>query len=78
MDGDEEADQDENWGGVCCKCQGWRVGEDHRGGKKQDDEEIGGGMCPECGREEEVTCKIQRWEEERDKFFFCLGPKDEF
>ena len=32
---DEEAEQDENWGGVYCKSQGWRLGEDHNGGKKQ-------------------------------------------
>ena len=43
--GDEELDQDENWGGVYCKGQGWRVGEDHKGGKKQEDEKRVGDMC---------------------------------
>ena len=42
------------WGGVCCKVQGWRVGEDHKGGKKQEAEERGGEIFPECGWEEEV------------------------
>ena len=31
---DEEAEQDENWGGVCCEGKGWRVGEDHKVGKE--------------------------------------------
>ena len=35
--------------GVCCKGQGWIVGEDHKGGNKQEDEERGVGMCSECG-----------------------------
>ena len=35
-----------NRGGVFCKDQGMRVGEDNKGGKKQEDEERGGGMCP--------------------------------
>ena len=46
MDGIEEADQDKYWGGVCCKGKGWRFGEDYKGGKKQEDEESGGRMCP--------------------------------
>ena len=32
--------------GVCCKGKGWRVGGYHKGGKNQEDEERGGGMCP--------------------------------
>ena len=35
--------------GVCCKGQGWRVGEDYKEGKKQEDEERVGGMFPACG-----------------------------
>ena len=73
----EEADQDENRGGVCCKGQGWRVGEYHRGGKKQDYEERGGGTCPECGGEEEVPSPIQIWIEERDKLLFTCVFKFE-
>ena len=34
---------------VCCKGKGWRVEGDHKGGKKQDDDEICGGMCLVCG-----------------------------
>ena len=41
----EEAEQEENWGGVCCNGKCWRVGEDHTGGKNQEDEERVGGMC---------------------------------
>ena len=58
-------------GGVCCKVQGWRVGEYHKGGKKQEDEERGSGMCPECGGEEEVTCTVLRWAEEIYRFFLA-------
>ena len=50
-DEDEESDQAENQGGICCKVQGWIVVEDHKGGKNQEDEEIGSGMFPDCGRE---------------------------
>ena len=64
----EEADQDKNMGGVCCKGQGWRVGEYHKGGKNQEYEESGGGVFPGCDGEEEVTISIQRWADERDKF----------
>ena len=39
--------------------------------KKQEDEERGGGMCPECGGEEEVPRTIQIWSEERDKLLFA-------
>ena len=59
-----------DWCGVCCKGQCWRVGEDHKGGKKQGDEERGGGIFPERGWEEEVVRPIRRWEEEIDRFFF--------
>ena len=38
--------------GVCCKGKGWIVGEDHKGGKNQEDEERGGGVCSGCGGEE--------------------------
>ena len=50
---------------------------DQNGGKKQEDEERGGGMCTEWGEEEEFTCPIQRWAEERDKFFFTCVFKFE-
>ena len=73
----EEEDQDENRGGVCCKGQGWIFGEDHKGVKNQKDEERGGGMCTWCGREEERPSLIQRWTEERDKFFFTCVFKFE-
>ena len=42
----EEAEQDKNRGGVCCKLQGWTVGENHKGVKEQEYEERGGGTCP--------------------------------
>ena len=45
----EEAGQDENWGGVCCKDKGWIYGGEQKGGKKQDEEERDGGMCPGRG-----------------------------
>ena len=38
--------------------------------RNQEDEEIGGGICPELFGEEEVPIPIRRWVEERDKFFF--------
>ena len=48
-DEDEEIEQDENWGGVCCKGQGSTVGEDHKCGTEQENKERGGGMCLGCG-----------------------------
>ena len=45
----EEEEQDEYWGGVCCKGKGWIVGEDHKGRNNQEDEERGGGECPGFG-----------------------------
>ena len=33
----------------CVKGQGWRVVEDYKEWKKQEDEERGDGMCSECG-----------------------------
>ena len=60
-------------GWVCCKGQGWIVGEYHKGGKNKKDEEICGGISPECGGEEEVPCPILIWAEERYKLFFtCI------
>ena len=59
-------------GGVCCKGQGWRVGEDHKGGKKQEDEERGDGVCPECGGKKGFPCPIKIFSEERDKLFFAI------
>ena len=44
----KESEQEENWGEVCCKVKGWRVGEYHKGGKNQEYEKRGGGMCPGC------------------------------
>ena len=44
----EEADQDEDQGGVCCKDKGWRDGGEHTGGKKRIFEERDGGVCPGC------------------------------
>ena len=60
---DEEADQDKNWGGVTCKGQGWIVGEYHKGGKNQEDEERGVRMCREWVGEEEVPSPIKIWAE---------------
>ena len=45
-DGYEESKQYKNQGGVCCKVQGWRVGEDNKEWKKPEDEDRGGGICP--------------------------------
>ena len=45
----EEADQDEDRGGVCCKVKFRRNGGEHKLGKKQEDEERGVGVCPGCG-----------------------------
>ena len=45
---DEEGKQDENWDCVCCKGQGSIFGEYHKVGRKQEDEEIGGGVYPGC------------------------------
>ena len=36
-------------GGVYSKGKGWIVGVDHKGGKNQEDDERGGGVCPCCG-----------------------------
>ena len=62
IDEDEEAEQDKNRGGFYCKFQGWIVGEYHKGGKNQEDDERGGGIFTVCGGEEEVTCPIRKWE----------------
>ena len=62
LDEGEKTEQDENWGGVCCKGKGWRDGGEHKGGKNQEDEERGGGMCPCFGGEEEMLSSIQIWE----------------
>ena len=53
------------------------VGEDHKGGKKQEYEERGGGMSTECGVEEEVPRPIRRWAEERDELFLSCVLKFE-
>ena len=42
--GGEESEQDVNQGWVYCKGKGWIVGVDHKGEKKQEDKEIGGGV----------------------------------
>ena len=67
----EEADQYEPRGGVCCKCKGLRDGGEHKVGKNQEDEEIGGEMCPGCGGEEEILSSILIWADERDELFFA-------
>ena len=41
-----------NWGQVCCKGKCLRVGKDYKEGEKQEDEEICGGTCRNCGGEE--------------------------
>ena len=43
--------------------------------KKQEDAESCGGMCPGCGVEEAVPCKIRIWEEEKDELFFACVLK---
>ena len=54
----EEADQDKYWGGVCREGEGQIYGGENKGGKNQDKEERGGGMCPGYGKEEEVSVLI--------------------
>ena len=44
-------EQDEYRYGEPCEGEGQRDTEEHKGGKKQEDEEIGGDMCPGCDRE---------------------------
>ena len=48
----EEAEQDKNWGAICCKGQGCIVGEYNKEVNEQKYEERGDGMCPGCGWEE--------------------------
>ena len=57
----EEAEQDENWGGLCCKGKGWIVGGYHKGGNNQEDEERVGGVCTVCSGEEELPSPILIW-----------------
>ena len=47
-----------------CEVKGQIDGEDQKGRRKQEDEEICGGMCPGCHRGEEVTNSIWIWSEE--------------
>ena len=66
----EEADQGRNRVGIYCKWKCWRDEVEHKGRKKQDDEEICGGMCPGCGGEEEIPISIQIRAEEIYGFLF--------
>ena len=70
-DDGEEADQDGDRCGVCYKGKGRIDGGQQKGGKKLEDEERGGGMCPGCGEEEEIISSIQRRSEQRDEFLFA-------
>ena len=54
----EEVNQDENRAGVCCKGKGWKDGVKHKRRKNQEDKERGGGMCPDCGEEEDFINSI--------------------
>ena len=51
-------DEDHCW--VGCDIQSRRDAGEDRGRKKQNDEEGGGGVCPGCGRKEEVSNSIWR------------------
>ena len=59
----EETYQDEDWGEVCCKVKFHRYGGEHKGGKNQEDCEIGGGLFPFCSGEEEFIISIWICEE---------------
>ena len=47
----EEADQDKDCRGVFFKGKSMRDGGEYKGGKNQEDEERGGGMCKLCDGE---------------------------
>ena len=51
-------DQEKYQGGVCHEGKGRRGGGGDKGGKDQEDEEIGGGLRKFCGREEQIFSNI--------------------
>ena len=69
----EEAEQDENRGGVCCKGRGCRDGVKHNGEKNQEDEERGGVMCPCWGGDEYILSIIQICSKKEYEFFFACA-----
>ena len=69
----EESYQDEYRGGFCHEVKGQRYGVEYKGGKNQEVEERGGGMCPVCGREEEFCSTIWVCSEERYELFFTFS-----